>query len=46
MFKAKFSMKYLRTLLKGTNKGAGPSGRDVISLRKEDSLMVFEYDGS
>jgi hypothetical protein len=24
---------------------AGPSGREVISLQKEDSLLVFEYNG-
>jgi hypothetical protein len=30
-----------RTPLKRTDKGAGPSGREVISLQKEDSLLVF-----
>jgi hypothetical protein len=30
-----------RTLLKRTDKGAGPSGREVISLQKVDSLLSF-----
>ncbi len=25
---------------------AGPSGREVISLQKVDSLLVFDYNGS
>ena len=30
-----------RTLLKRNDKEAGPSGREVISLQKEDSLLSF-----
>jgi hypothetical protein len=31
-----------RTLLGRTDKGAGPSGREVISLQKADSLVALE----
>ena len=34
-----------RTLLGRTDKGAGPSGREVISLQKADSLVALETNG-
>jgi hypothetical protein len=41
-----FSVTAYNTLLKRTDKGAGPSGLAVISLQKVDSLLVFDYNGS
>ena len=36
----------INALLKRTNKGAGPSGRELISSQKEDSLLVLNKTGS